>query len=123
MRIALAQMPARSADPEVNMVRAEALLVQAADRGADLAALPEYFVLPADKAAEPVPGPLTERFGVLARRLHYEILLYRCAGYAGVEKAMKKSRVDRVGFDVNQDHCRSSLPSEAADAVEEEGMI
>src|SRR5438067_2125430 len=69
------------ADRSENLDRAEALVEEAARRGARLVVLPEVFVwrgAHADEAgiAEPVPGPTTERLGALARRLG----VWLCAG-------------------------------------------
>jgi deaminated glutathione amidase len=70
MRVALCQM--RSAtDVEVNVKEAERLLHEAADGGADVAALPEVFSYlgPSSglaEAAEPVPGPITDRLAAIA---------------------------------------------------------
>jgi predicted amidohydrolase len=75
VRIALAQMPVRFEEPQKNAERAEKFLERAADEGADLAALPECFVLPPLMYAEPIPGPLTERFSALARRLRLHVVL------------------------------------------------
>jgi predicted amidohydrolase len=83
IRIALAQMPVRWQEPEANLDRAEAILREAADNGADLAALPEYFHLPARQHAEPVPGPLTQRFGDLARELRLHVVLGSIGEKAG----------------------------------------
>ena len=75
MRIALVQMTVRPNAPEENLRRAESLLEQAAEKGADLAALPEYFAGPPRVFTEPVPGPVTTRFSALARRLGLHIVL------------------------------------------------
>jgi predicted amidohydrolase len=75
LRIALAQMSVRWDDPERNIRRAEAHMEQAADSGANLVALPEYFAAPARMHSEPIPGPLTERFAALARRLRLHVVL------------------------------------------------
>jgi deaminated glutathione amidase len=71
MRVSVCQM--RSGEEvEVNVATAEALLNRAADGGADLAALPEVFTYLGRSsgraaAAEPVPGPTTERLSAVAR--------------------------------------------------------
>ena len=71
MRVALCQM--RSGDDvEANVALAERLLGEAADGDADLAALPEVFTYLGSSAgraaaAEPVPGPTTERLADVAR--------------------------------------------------------
>ena len=61
-------------DRAANLARAEALVRDAAARGARLVVLPEVFAWrgPATDeaaAAEPVPGPTTARLGTLAREL------------------------------------------------------
>ncbi len=73
MRVALCQMNS-GPDVSANIDAAEALVREAAERGADLAALPEYFVYLGSSArrheiAEPVPGPVTSRMEALAREL------------------------------------------------------
>ena len=71
MRIALCQM--RSIDDvESNVATAERMLNEAADGDADLAALPETFTYLGSSegrraAAEPVPGPTTDRLATVAR--------------------------------------------------------
>jgi deaminated glutathione amidase len=71
MRVAVCQMSS-GADVAANLDAAVAQLEAAADGGADLAALPEYCTYLGSSAgradaAEPVPGPSTERFAVVAR--------------------------------------------------------
>ena len=71
MRVALCQMRSGE-DVEENLRIAEKLVREAADGQADLAALPEMFTYlgPAAgraAAAEPVPGPTTERLAAIAR--------------------------------------------------------
>jgi deaminated glutathione amidase len=71
MRVALCQMRS-SEDVEANVVLAERLLRDAADGGADLAALPEVFTYLGSSAgrvgaAEPIPGPTTDRLSAIAR--------------------------------------------------------
>ena len=61
-------------DRSANLARADALVRDAAARGARLVVLPEVFAWrgpAADEAAvaEPVPGPVTVRLGALAREL------------------------------------------------------
>lgn len=73
VRVAAIQMNSRD-DKAANLEQAEALVAQAAAGGAQLAALPETFNFmgtePAIRAAaEPIPGPTSERVGQLARRL------------------------------------------------------
>lgn len=71
MRVAVCQM--RSADDvDRNLALAERLLGEAADGGAELAALPEYLEYMGSSSmrptvASPVPGPVTERLGAIAR--------------------------------------------------------
>ncbi|MGZ8652684.1 MAG: carbon-nitrogen hydrolase family protein [Actinomycetota bacterium] len=71
MRVALCQMRSGE-DVEANVALAERQLGEAADGGADLAALPEVFTYLGSTvgraaAAEPVPGPTTERLAAIAR--------------------------------------------------------
>ena len=71
MRVAVCQMRSGE-DVEANLALAERLLRQAADDDADLATLPEMFTYLGrstgrDAAAEPVPGPTTERLAAVAR--------------------------------------------------------
>jgi predicted amidohydrolase len=72
MRVAVCQMNAGGDDVEANVATAERLLGEAADGGADLAALPEVFpfyggATRAREIAEPVPGPITDRLATIAR--------------------------------------------------------
>jgi deaminated glutathione amidase len=71
MRVAVCQM---RSGPDVgpNLDTAEAQLQEAAEGGADIAALPEYFAYlgPSSRrpsVAEPIPGPVTDRLAALAR--------------------------------------------------------
>jgi predicted amidohydrolase len=78
MRVALCQMQSGE-DLEENLRSAEILLDQAADGEADLAALPEVFTYHGGRrgsreAAEPIPGPITERLAERARRHRMWIL-------------------------------------------------
>lgn len=71
MRVAVCQMRS-DGDVERNLALAERLLAEAADGGAELAALPEYldYMGPASMrsdVASPVPGAVTERLGAIAR--------------------------------------------------------
>ena len=71
MRVAICQMNS-GADVERNLATAERLVREAADGGADLASLPEYleFMGPASRrheVAQPIPGPVTDRLGSVAR--------------------------------------------------------
>lgn len=79
LRVAVACLDAGD-DVEANLDRAERLVRAAARRGARLVALPENFAWRGPKGrarsvAEPVPGPITRRFGSLARALDVWILL------------------------------------------------
>jgi predicted amidohydrolase len=73
MRLALAQLEIEAAAVEANCERAESAIAEAADRGADLVALPEifnvgYFAFDAyQRAAEPIEGPTLERIADAAR--------------------------------------------------------
>jgi predicted amidohydrolase len=72
MRVALCQMNAGRDDVDANVALAERLLHEAADGGADVAALPELFPFYGShrrsrEIAEPVPGPITERLAAVAR--------------------------------------------------------
>jgi predicted amidohydrolase len=72
MRVALCQMSS-GAHVAANEASAFRLLGEAADDGADLAALPEVWPCQGSSskiraAAEPIPGPRTDRLGELARR-------------------------------------------------------
>lgn len=71
MRAAICQMRSGE-DVETNVALAEQLLREAADGGADVAALPEVFSYLGSSAgrvaaAEPVPGPTTARLSAIAR--------------------------------------------------------
>lgn len=72
VRVALCQMSS-GADPARNEEQALALLEEAAAGGADLACLPEVWPCQGQApevraAAEPIPGPRTERLADVARR-------------------------------------------------------
>lgn len=72
MRVALCQMNAGRDDVAANVATAERLLHEAAAGDADLAALPEVFAFygsheRARELAEPIPGPITDRVGAVAR--------------------------------------------------------
>jgi predicted amidohydrolase len=72
LRVALVQLNAGS-DKNANLAKIERFVGEAADAGARLVALPEYVTYLGPKegfaeAAEPIPGPTTERFSRLARK-------------------------------------------------------
>ncbi|WP_135827059.1 carbon-nitrogen family hydrolase [Halorussus ruber] len=73
MRLALAQLDIEGGAVEANRERAEEAVAEAADRGADLVALPEifnvgYFSFDAyQRAAEPLDGPTLSRIADAAR--------------------------------------------------------
>lgn len=82
-RVALIQYSCNTIKSE-NSDKAESFIEQAAKEGADVAALPElfnttYFCREIDQKffnwAEPVPGPTTEHFCNLAKKLNIVILL------------------------------------------------
>jgi len=78
LRVAAVQL-SPSSDPEANLNKTAALLEQAAAQGAQLVCLPEAFIYRGKHDAEhlfasPVPGPLTERLGALARDLRIWLL-------------------------------------------------
>jgi predicted amidohydrolase len=71
MRVALCQMNS-GGDVQANLQTAETLLGEAAQGGADLAALPEYLTYLGSSSlrsevAEPVPGPASDRLASAAR--------------------------------------------------------
>jgi N-carbamoylputrescine amidase len=77
VRLGLIQMNC-SAERKVNLDRAESFIREAAKRGAQIMLLPEmfhdfFFVMSLDMkhfdAAEPIPGPMTQRVQALAREL------------------------------------------------------
>lgn len=72
MRVAVVQMNSRD-DKPANLATAEALLAEAAARGAELAVLPELWTYlgPKDRharVAEPIPGPTSDFLATIARR-------------------------------------------------------
>jgi predicted amidohydrolase len=78
MRVAAVQLNSRD-DKAANVAAAEALIVRAAEQGAQVVALPELWTYLGPEAgsaanAEPIPGPVTDRLAALARR--YGILLH-----------------------------------------------
>ena len=82
IQLGLVQLDAK-AQIDTNLAQAEALIAEAAGRGAQLVALPEVMHLRVgpDRAAmyrelaEPIPGPITNRFASLAHRLGVHLLL------------------------------------------------
>jgi predicted amidohydrolase len=81
LRVAGLQMSAVEWETEINARKIEAMAEEAAARGADLAMTPEMalsgFPQRGDhqRLAEPVPGPSSERFGALAKRLGIYLLV------------------------------------------------
>src|SRR2546426_730930 len=72
--LAAAVQMSSGSDRPANLARAEALVREAAGRGARLVVLPEVFAWRGPRAeeaavAEPIPGPTTERLAALAREL------------------------------------------------------
>jgi deaminated glutathione amidase len=72
LRVALVQLNSGS-DKNANLAKIDHFVDEAAATGARLVALPEYVTYLGPKegfaeAAEPIPGPTTERFADLARR-------------------------------------------------------
>lgn len=82
MKVGLLQMNS-GADVEANLAQAQAMIEQAAADGAELVALPEVLHLRVGgqgvgrylDTAEPIPGPMTDRFAALAKRLNVSVLL------------------------------------------------
>jgi predicted amidohydrolase len=101
MRVAVCQMRS-GADVEANVVEAEAQVRAAAERGADLAALPEYFAYLGPSGlrhehAEPVPGALTDRLGALTRELGIWVLAGTVLERDGVRVYDTSLLLDRTG--------------------------
>ncbi|MFC7080104.1 carbon-nitrogen family hydrolase [Halorussus caseinilyticus] len=80
MRLALAQLDVEGGAVEANRERAEAAIAEAADRGADLVALPEifnvgYFAFDTyQRGAEPIEGPTLARIADAAREYDVGVL-------------------------------------------------
>ena len=101
MRVALCQMRSGE-DVEENLVLAEGLVGEAADGGADLAALPEVFTYLGSAAgrsaaAEPVPGPTTERLAAVARARSMWVLGGSVIEAAGDHRYATSVLLDRDG--------------------------
>lgn len=84
LTLAAAQLPACGDDAERNVCAAEVAVREAAAAGAELVLLPELATVPYfcsepggswRGTAEPVPGPLSARFGGLARELGIAVAL------------------------------------------------
>ena len=89
-------------DIEANVALAERLLGEAADGDADLAALPEVFTYLGSSAgraaaAEPVPGPTTERLGAIAGARHMWVLGGSVIEDAGERRFATSVLFDRTG--------------------------
>lgn len=72
MKIAVIQMESKLGRESGNQRRAERLIAQAAEQGADLVCLPEAYltsgnILEVADVAVPIPGPATERLAEVAR--------------------------------------------------------
>jgi len=75
-----------TSDKQVNLEKAKTLLKKAANAGAQIAVLPEYFLVDCpeagmtkefiEKIAEPIPGPATDYMATVAK----ETGMYICAG-------------------------------------------
>ena len=82
MKIGLVQLDSGE-EIEANLQQAERFLREAAGQGAKVIALPEVMHLRVGRAmadrylesAEPIPGPMTQRFGELAKELGTYLLL------------------------------------------------
>ncbi|MFK7790873.1 MAG: carbon-nitrogen hydrolase family protein [Phycisphaeraceae bacterium] len=82
MKIGLVQLNSGD-DVAANLSQAEALVREAAAQGAELVAMPEVIHLRVGGAlagryadeAQPIPGPTTQRFSVLANELNITLLL------------------------------------------------
>lgn len=83
-------------DKAANLAKAEAFVVEAARRGAQLIVLPEVFLWRGPRAeerngAEPIPGPSTERLAQLARRLKLYLLAGSMLEQTGGDKVYNTS--------------------------------
>ena len=98
-------------DVETNVALAERLLGEAADGDADLAALPEVFTYLGSAAgraaaAEPVPGPTTERLAAIARARRMWVLggsVIESAGDRRLRHVGPARSRRRAGRDVPED--------------------
>jgi predicted amidohydrolase len=80
LTLGLVQMSIATGDVERNRSTAERMTIEAAQRGAQLIALPEFFLTagaanPKKNVAETIPGPSTEHFGALAKRLGIHLIM------------------------------------------------
>lgn len=80
LTLGLVQMSIASGDVARNRATAERMTIEAAQRGAQLVALPEFFLTagtmrPKKELAETIPGPATEHFGALAKRLGIHLIM------------------------------------------------
>src|SRR4030095_10513101 len=78
MRVAVVQMNSGE-DKASNLATAERLLIEAAERGAGLAVLPELFTYLGRRGkhrevADPIPGPTSELLTRIARQRHLHII-------------------------------------------------
>ena len=88
VRLATIHLQPKGKTPDANRRLFAPLIEEAARQKADLVVLPETLTyydtgLKPEEAAEPIPGPSTEFFGALARRLNLYIVagLYEKAGH------------------------------------------
>jgi len=118
MRVAVAQMNSGE-DKTQNLSTAERLLIEAAERGAELAVLPELFTYLGRRGkhrevADAIPGATSELLTRIARRHHLHIVggsfLETAPGYEHDRRALSEAPplrrgrrwapVPRVGHDV-----------------------
>ena len=102
MRVAVCQMNSGRDDVSANLATAEHLLHEAADGGADLAALPEVFPFygaapRAREVAETVPGSITGRLASLARARGMWVLGGSVAELDGDRVRNTSALFDRTG--------------------------